>query len=338
MVECSSKLSALTKTCKTGPYSAGSARKSSGPTGMGQNNSLPDRSGRSFSLSGLTAVGRGNFAQGAREGANQPLTAMNYGQDLAKRMLSEYLGPPSHENYRPSWLHGLEIDIYWESLRIAVEFQGDQHYVPVFGYSSFNSQVRNDRSKKRMLSDLGITLIRIQAIDLEYTRLNRILRRSGQRYRKPEGSALRNLRALNKEATSYRKTLRINYTSMTCTRRRSKTRRAAVSDTMARIGVERGRCGSICHPSGTVPKPKWDEAFSLTPKSESDVKLTKSTLRPLQGMWGHYKMEVLEKIGVPTNPTPFKWRQRIMGTWIPKEIYDSAQKIADGVISIHVTP
>jgi len=131
------------------------------------------------------------------------------------------------EDFRPEWLDGLEIDIAFLDLDIAIEFQGDQHYVPVYGYSQLQSQRRNDVFKKRVCEDRGIAFIRIDAIDLEWTRIRHKLKAAAKRARRRWFMSSRDratLRRLNAEATRYRATLRDTYQSPTA-RRRGKTRK-----------------------------------------------------------------------------------------------------------------
>lgn len=74
-------------------------------------------------------------------------------------------------NYRPPWLLGLELDIYFPQAKVGVEFNGDQHYVPTeFGHPG--KQIHRDCEKRRLCKKSGIVLITITAIDLEWTRLN----------------------------------------------------------------------------------------------------------------------------------------------------------------------
>jgi hypothetical protein len=56
----------------------------------------------------------------------------------------------------------LELDMYCESLKIAVEYQGKQHYERVKMYQrhtiDFTKQLRHDAFKKKRCAELGITL------------------------------------------------------------------------------------------------------------------------------------------------------------------------------------
>ena len=68
--------------------------------------------------------------------------------------------------YRPSYLFSgkgqLSYDVYIEKLRIAIEYQGKQHYEPVEifgGSSSFEKQVERDLLKAKLSRENGVTLI-----------------------------------------------------------------------------------------------------------------------------------------------------------------------------------
>ncbi len=65
-------------------------------------------------------------------------------------------------HYRPSWLEGLELDIYVPSHSIAFEYQGIQHFQAVKhwgGEKQLQKQKEHDARKKRICSERGINLI-----------------------------------------------------------------------------------------------------------------------------------------------------------------------------------
>jgi hypothetical protein len=81
------------------------------------------------------------------------------------------------ENVRPEWLRDsnlsrLELDIYLEEIKMAIEIQGIQHYqfTPYFHktYQDFRDQRQRDREKRALCEGHGIKLIEIAC----YTDLN----------------------------------------------------------------------------------------------------------------------------------------------------------------------
>lgn len=74
------------------------------------------------------------------------------------------------ENYRPEWLHShdtgrLELDIFIEDLKIAIEIQGQQHYTftPYFhkSYNDYQDQLYRDKVKKTVCNIEGIKLFEV---------------------------------------------------------------------------------------------------------------------------------------------------------------------------------
>jgi hypothetical protein len=69
--------------------------------------------------------------------------------------------------------YNLELDCYNESLRLAVEYQGEQHYkfIPYFhkNREAFLNQKYRDELKRMRCKELGITLI-----EVPYTEKRRI--------------------------------------------------------------------------------------------------------------------------------------------------------------------
>lgn len=67
-----------------------------------------------------------------------------------------------HRHYRPKFMNGLELDIYIEDLKIAIEYQGIQHYKPVKhwgGDEAYRKLIIRDTLKKKRCRELGIRLI-----------------------------------------------------------------------------------------------------------------------------------------------------------------------------------
>lgn len=61
----------------------------------------------------------------------------------------------------------LEIDMYNEELKIAFEYNGIQHYEPIYGEKRLNKSIRNDNEKMRLCKENGISLIVIKYVENE---------------------------------------------------------------------------------------------------------------------------------------------------------------------------
>lgn len=156
---------------------------------------------------------------------------VSYGQTLMRRYLELMFDAQAMEDIRPVWLDGLELDLFWPEIGFAVEFQGDQHFVPAFGVDALFTQRANDAKKRQLCAQRGVILLRLDAMDLEYTTLYRKLKGPLKPLRRLRAFIKRReirgrLRALNKAATAYRATLVSSYDSPTA-RRRGKTRHEA---------------------------------------------------------------------------------------------------------------
>lgn len=82
-------------------------------------------------------------------------------------------------NYRPDWLRGLELDFYSEDLKLGIEFNGEQHYRPIEafgGEEKFKIQQFHDNLKFKYCREKNVTLIVVQAKDLNYTNLTGIFK------------------------------------------------------------------------------------------------------------------------------------------------------------------
>lgn len=92
------------------------------------------------------------------------------GEEICRNYLEERFGKP-FPNTRPKWLVNpktgrcLELDCYNEELKIAVEYNGEQHYVfPNVWHktkSSFEEQVRRDAYKINRCEEYGIHLVTV---------------------------------------------------------------------------------------------------------------------------------------------------------------------------------
>lgn len=102
------------------------------------------------------------------------------GETEVRQVLSDYFQRP-FPKCRPDFMlnpvtgsqYNLELDCYNESLRLAVEYQGEQHYkfIPFFHKSkeAFYNQKYRDELKRLRCRELGITLI-----EVPYTEKRRI--------------------------------------------------------------------------------------------------------------------------------------------------------------------
>ncbi len=86
------------------------------------------------------------------------------------------------ERVRPSWLryttgNNLELDLYHEPFKVAVEVQGPHHYRSVSGLSSpEDSQKQQDRDtfKRHRCAERGVKLWTVSIFDLSEERLYRL--------------------------------------------------------------------------------------------------------------------------------------------------------------------
>ena len=81
-------------------------------------------------------------------------------------------------NVRPDWLKNdkgnrLELDIFFPEIKLAIEIQGPQHFIPIWGKEQFSNLVKNDAYKKEVCKQKNIKLmwISIEAINKDLLRL-----------------------------------------------------------------------------------------------------------------------------------------------------------------------
>lgn len=99
-----------------------------------------------------------------------PKDRRSKGEIICCQTLEEIYGKP-FKSVRPDFLknpttgHNLELDCYNEELKLAVEYNGEQHYVwPNFFRTTqqqFVEQLRRDQFKVEMCDQLGIYLITV---------------------------------------------------------------------------------------------------------------------------------------------------------------------------------
>lgn len=95
----------------------------------------------------------------------------SYGQTLLREVLLRWIKGTPVENARPACLRGLELDFYYEEYGLGFEFQGDQHFLPVFGTDNLIRQQGNDSLKRKLCRENGIILVNFEACDLAKPRL-----------------------------------------------------------------------------------------------------------------------------------------------------------------------
>lgn len=120
---------------------------------------------------------------------------ISHSEILAKQVMDQYFGDfQKLDNIRPSWLQGLEIDRFYPTLGIVIEFQGDQHFrvVPGMhrGAGDFHKQIRLDTQKSTAIEAKGMKLYPINLYDLDRFRVKNLLKRmaeDGKKYAQKMG-------------------------------------------------------------------------------------------------------------------------------------------------------
>lgn len=77
-------------------------------------------------------------------------------------LLVQKVFPDALYQYRPKWLNPQSLDIYIPSFKLAIEYQGIQHYQPIDffgGEEAFIRRVLLDQKKKQLCKDNCITLL-----------------------------------------------------------------------------------------------------------------------------------------------------------------------------------
>lgn len=106
------------------------------------------------------------------ESTRAPLGNPSKGELLCLEAVEKIYGVKFHRSVWPPWLRNpetnkcLELDIYNEQLKIAVEYHGRQHYeyVPHFhrnGIKDFESQKRRDNYKLDICDEKGVYVITV---------------------------------------------------------------------------------------------------------------------------------------------------------------------------------
>lgn len=99
-----------------------------------------------------------------------------YKSEMYSRQIMEFITAEKFKRCRPAFLRNYELDGYCEKIRMAMEFQGEQHfrYIEVFyrgNHEKFRETMRRDREKIQICETIGIQLICIP-YDMSYTNQN----------------------------------------------------------------------------------------------------------------------------------------------------------------------
>ena len=54
-----------------------------------------------------------------------------------------------------------ELDVYFPTLKLAMEIQGPSHFLPIFGEEKLAAEQKNDQDKRDKCKEMGITLVEI---------------------------------------------------------------------------------------------------------------------------------------------------------------------------------
>lgn len=68
------------------------------------------------------------------------------------------------KHHRPKWLNGLELDVFLPELKLAFEYQGQQHFYPIKAWGGLKilKELRlRDEKKRKICSEVGIKLIEV---------------------------------------------------------------------------------------------------------------------------------------------------------------------------------
>lgn len=111
----------------------------------------------------------------------QPIR-VSHSELTAKKILDKYFGNIRHlDNHRPDWTGGLELDRFYPTMGIAIEFQGDQHsrVVPGMhqGPEDFQRQVDMDTQKRQSCEKQGIKLYSLNIIDFDRFRVVNLIKK-----------------------------------------------------------------------------------------------------------------------------------------------------------------
>ena len=111
------------------------------------------------------------FNNDSKLSKNTRLPKISKGEQLCLEALREFFPDHTFKTVRPDFLknpqtgYNLELDLYCPELKLAIEYNGRQHYyyTPYIHGSveEFNKQVYRDKLKNRLCKKHGITLITV---------------------------------------------------------------------------------------------------------------------------------------------------------------------------------
>ncbi len=154
----------------------------------------------------------------------------SHGQSLARQFISAIAKPRFIENHRPEWLYGMELYFFFPDLNVAIEFNGDQHYLPT-DFGPHDDQKRRDKRKKELCLQRGVKIQVWEAIDLQV----RVARSKLKSLMGDSNLTKEHPHDLTREATKYREVLREKYGSHTCRARSGKARKQAIEDNLKKV-------------------------------------------------------------------------------------------------------
>lgn len=102
---------------------------------------------------------------------------ISYGQRLLAEYLSALTGMAAEMDVHPVWLDGMEIDLFYPQWDLALEFQGQHHYMPIGGEKALRRQQSSDRRKLELCEQNGVLLIRFDLVDLRHPEAIRVIMR-----------------------------------------------------------------------------------------------------------------------------------------------------------------
>lgn len=171
----------------------------------------------------------------------------SHGQTLLGELIRTTINAKQvDENYRPDWLNGMELDFWVPEWNLAFEFQGDQHFSPVYGLQHMVAQQVRDKLKRKLCEARGIALLSFEATCLEpfkmRCKLSYHLARLHPKMKKGERRRLINKILIPKHANkrerkialkrklAYCRTLKESFHSPTAHKKGSQLRKAAFED------------------------------------------------------------------------------------------------------------